>query len=160
MMQVHRVVLDLLVQLEQIHVLLHHGVGRVVGEDVRDALFKMPAGGAGEHEDRLHVQFHQELREGDDVVGIADDRHAFAVEVLVHVAHGVEQAAAFLANGGGHVHAAVVAERMDERVGVASDHRAIPAARREPCISRPVRWPPDARRSGPAQWCRRCRRQI
>ena len=116
--EVHRVVLDLLVQLEQIHVLLHHRVGRVVGENVREALFKMFAGRAGEDIGGLHVQFHQELRERDDVVGIADDGHAFAVEILVHVAHGVEQATAFLANAGGHIHAAVVAERMDEVVGV------------------------------------------
>jgi hypothetical protein len=84
----------------------------------REALFEMIAGRTGDDIGGLHVQFHQELRERDDVVGIAHDGHAFAVEVLVHVAHGVEQAAAFLANGGGHIHAAVVAERVDETVGV------------------------------------------
>ena len=79
---------------------------------------KMLAGRTGEHIDRLHFQLHEELRQGDDVIGIADNRHAFAVEVLVHVAHGVEQPAAFLAEGGGHIHAAVVAKRVDEKVGV------------------------------------------
>ena len=78
----------------------------------------MIAGRTGDDVGGLHVQFHEELRERDDVVGIAGERHAFAVEILVHVAHGIEQAAAFLANGGGHIHAAVVAERVDEAVGV------------------------------------------
>ena len=60
------------------------------------------------------------LRQRDDVVGIARDRHPFVVEVLVHVAHGIEQPPAFLADGGRHVHAAVVAQRMNETVGVLS----------------------------------------
>jgi hypothetical protein len=96
------------VELEQVGVLLDHASGAWSFENLVHALLEMVAGRTGDDVDRLHVQFDEELRERDDVVGIARDGHAFAVEVLVHVAHGVEQAAAFLADGGGHVHAAVL----------------------------------------------------
>jgi len=51
------------------------------------------------------------------MIGIARDCHPFFVEVLVHVAHGIQQPAALFADGSGHVHAAVIAQRVDEPVG-------------------------------------------
>ena len=77
----------------------------------------MVSGRTGDDISGLHVQVRQELRQRDDMIGIARDRDPFLVEVLVHVAHGIEQAAAFFADGGGHVHAAIIAQGMNEPVG-------------------------------------------
>jgi hypothetical protein len=96
--QVHAFLLDPLMQEE------HVGLGPcrtlrfrdVAAERFADARLETLAGRAGDDVDRTHVERHQKLGERNELVRIAEQGHAFAVEVLVHVGDHVHQAAALV----------------------------------------------------------------
>ena len=157
--QVHAFLLDPLMQQEHVGLgaLADLSFGNGIADRLADAGLEALAGRAGHDVDRTHVQRHQELGERNQLVGIAEQSHAFPVEVLVHVGDHVHQAAAFVGDEARHADAGAMAQRVDEAVRGHAGRSAAPEPRSAPRIS--LRAPARRlrRRSGPAPAWTGCR---
>ena len=116
--QLHRLDLDALVEFEEIRGVLDHGLGELAVEDFMDAVFKRAARRSGEDVFRIEPEFHREAGHAHHHVRIAEDGDGHVVEILADIRDGIQQAAAFGVDGGGHLDLGDATERVDVEVGV------------------------------------------
>ena len=117
--QIDRFVLDPLVHEEHVGAgaLAKLGFGHAAGQRGLDPLIELLARRAGDDVDGPHVEVGEELGQRNELVGVAPQRHALAVEVLVHVGDHVHQPAALVVDRRRHLRPDLPAERVDEAVG-------------------------------------------
>ena len=100
--QVHRIVFDPLVQQKHVAGALDvDRMGHVLG-NLLDPGFELLARGAGDDMNGPHVDGHQKLGEGNEMIRVPRQGHLAAIEVLLHVGDDVQEPAAFDIDGVGH----------------------------------------------------------
>src|SRR5271157_3786145 len=113
------VILDELVQVKLVgaEALLEDDLVCQITKHRGDSLVEVLARRAGNDVDGNHVEVDQKFGHRDELVGVAEEGDALAMEILVHVGDDVEDPAPLIDDRVGDVPAVEVPERGDEAVG-------------------------------------------
>ena len=93
------------------------GIRNAFSQNGPDALFEPFSGGTADNVHRFHIQVHEEFCERDQIIRVAEKCNLFAVEVLFHIGHQIDQASSFVRDRFRYFYPCCLAQCHQEAVG-------------------------------------------